>query len=143
MKPYGRTVSDQGPDCTQCAMTMHTTHRRQYERYTIDVRVQLGIRENHQEQVAPVGGTIIPGRMTNVSGGGARVVVPTYLPRGTEVDLELPAGTTLPAGRVWARVMKVQMVDREPRYGLGLRFEDASCDLVRTLRATEEKGAEA
>ncbi|MBU0616746.1 MAG: PilZ domain-containing protein [Planctomycetes bacterium] len=121
---------------------MHATHRRQYERRRIDVRVQLVIRENHQEQVAPVGGLTIPGRMTNVSGGGARVVVPTYLPRATEVDLEIPVGSELPAGRVWARVMKVQMVDREPRYGLGLYFEDTSCDLVRALRAVEDKGAD-
>jgi hypothetical protein len=119
---------------------MHTRHRRQYERHTIDVRVQLVIRENHQEQIAPVGGLTIPGRMTNVSGGGAHVVVPTYLPRATEVDLEIPVGSKLPAGRVWARVMKVQMVDREPRYGLGLRFEDTSCELVRALAAAEEKG---
>ena len=121
---------------------MHTTHRRQYERHTIDVRVQLAIRENHQEQVAPVGGLTIPGRMTNVSGGGAHVVVPTYLPRATEVDLEIPVGSKLPAGRVWARVMKVQMVDREPRYGLGLRFEDTGCELVRALAAAEAKGFE-
>jgi len=118
---------------------MHTKHRRQYERHTIDVRVQLVIRENHQVQVAPVGGLTIPGRMTNVSGGGAHVVVPTYLPRATEVDLEIPVGSKLPAGRVWARVMKVQMVDREPRYGLGLRFEDTDCELVRALAAAEEK----
>jgi len=120
---------------------MHTTHRRQYERHTIDVRVQLLIRESHQEQVAPVGGLTIPGRMTNVSGGGAHVVVPTYLPRATEVDLEIPVGSKLPAGRVRARVMKVHMVDREPRYGLGLRFEDTGCELVHALQAAEEQEA--
>jgi hypothetical protein len=122
-------------------MRTHTKHRRQYERRTVDVRVQLVIRERHQDQVAPVGGLTIPGRMTNISGGGAHVVVPTFLPRATEVDLEIPIGMKLPAGRAWARVMKVRMVDREPRYGLGLRFEDTGCELVRALRAAEEKGA--
>lgn len=120
---------------------MHTTHRRQYERRTIDVRVQLVICEAYQEQVSPIAGASIPGRMTNVSGGGAHVVVPTYLPRATEVDLEIPVGSKLPAGRARARVMKIQMVDREPRYGLGLRFEDSDCELVRALQIVEEQEA--
>jgi hypothetical protein len=121
---------------------MHTTHRRQYQRRRIDVRVQLVIRENHQDQVTPVGGLTVPGRMTNVSGGGAHVVVPTYLPRATEVDLEIPVGSKLPAGRVWARVVKIQMVDREPRYGLGLRFEDPNCEVVRALSVADEEGSD-
>jgi hypothetical protein len=120
---------------------MHTTHRRQYERHAIDVPVQLMICESCQEQVVPVNGWAVPGRMTNVSGGGAYVVVPTYLPRATEIELEIPVGTKLPAGRARARVMKAEMVDREPRYGLGLRFEDTGCDLVRALLAAEEKEA--
>jgi len=33
------------------------------------------------------------------------------------------------------------MVDREPRYGLGLRFEDTDCELVRALRIAEEQEA--
>ena len=57
--------------------------------------------------------------MTNISAGGALIVVPTYLPRGTQIELEIPTGTPVPAGRVTARVTKVQMVDREPRYGVG------------------------
>jgi hypothetical protein len=123
-------------------MKTHTTHRRQYERHSIDVRVQLVICDSYQAQVSPVGGLSIPGRMKNISGGGAFVVVPTYLPRSTQVELEIPIGATLPAGRVRSRVMKVRMVDREPRYGLGLRFEDTECEIVRSVRAaeTEEPG---
>ncbi len=88
-------------------------------------------------------GTTISGRMTNVSGGGAYVVVPTYLPRATEVEIEMPRGTELPAGQVHARVMIIQMVDREPRYGVGLRFEDDDSETVRALRAAEQEGEEA
>jgi hypothetical protein len=79
--------------------------------------------------------------MTNASGGGAYVVVPTYLPRNTEVELEIPVGSKLPAGRARARVMKIEMADREPRYGLGLRFEDTDCELAQALRAAEETEA--
>lgn len=90
-----------------------------------------------------MGGPALSGRMQNISAGGALVVVSTYLPRATQVELEIPAGTPVPAGRVTARVTKVQMVDREPRYGLGLRFEDNECELVQALRAWDEEGAKA
>jgi hypothetical protein len=122
-------------------MTQHIAHRRQYERHAIDVRVELLIAEEHASQVCPVGGRALQGHMKNVSAGGALVVVPTYLPRATLVQLEIPAGTVVPAGHVTARVAKVQMVDREPRYGLGLRFDDAECDLVRALRAWDGQEA--
>jgi hypothetical protein len=116
-------------------MAQHIAHRRQYERHTIDLRVELVVSEPHASQVSPVGGASIQGRMKNISGGGALVVVPTYLPRATQVELEIPPGSAVPAGRLAACVTKVQMVDREPRYGLGLRFEDTECDLVRALQA--------
>jgi hypothetical protein len=115
-------------------MTQHIAHRRQYERHNIDVRVELLISEEHSSQVSPLGGRAIQGHMKNVSAGGALIVVPTYLPRATQVQLEIPPGSSVPAGRVTARVAKVQMVDREPHYSLGLRFEDAECELVRALR---------
>ena len=66
------------------------------------------------------------------------MVVPTLLPRSTQIELEIPVGTKLPAGRVHARVMKTQMMTREPLYGLGLRFEDADCEIVRRLRDEDE-----
>jgi hypothetical protein len=116
-------------------MTQHIAHRRQYERHSIDVHVALVIAEGHLTQVTPVNGPSIQGRMKNVSAGGALVVVPTYLPRATRVELEIQPGTAVPAGRVAARVTKVSMVDREPRYAVGLRFEDADGELVRALQA--------
>jgi hypothetical protein len=121
-------------------MTTRMKHQRQYQRRSIDVRVQLIICDRYREQVAPINGTSVPGWMTNISGGGAHVVVPTYLPRSTEVELEIPVGTKLPAGRVRSRIMKVEMVTREPHYGLGLRFEDTECEAVRALRAAEDEG---
>ena len=68
------------------------------------------------------------------------MVVPTYLPRATEVDLEIPVGPKLPAGRVRWRIMKVEMANPEPHYGLGRRFEDTECEVVRALRAAEDEG---
>ena len=120
-------------------MTLHTAHRRQYDRRPTDVRVQLVICQSYLAQVAPVSGPSVPGRLTNISGGGAHVVVPTYLPRSTQVELEIPASPGLPAGSVRARVMSIRMVDREPHYGVGLRFEDPECEAVRALRAAEEQ----
>ena len=122
-------------------MTQSVDHRRQYERHAIDVGVQLVISDGHLAQVSPMGGPALSARMKNISAGGALIVVPTYLPRGTQVELEVPTGTPVPAGRVTARVTKIQMVDREPRYGVGLRFEDAECALVQALRVWDEEGA--
>jgi type II secretory ATPase GspE/PulE/Tfp pilus assembly ATPase PilB-like protein len=130
-------------------MNQHIAHRRQYERHSVDVQVELVIAEGHADQVTPLGGPSIPGRMRNVSAGGALVVVPTYLPRAAQVELVIPTGTPVgqghpdeqvPAGRVTARVAKVQMVDREPHYSLGLRFENADSDLVRALQAWDGCG---
>jgi len=122
---------------------MHTAHRRQYERRTIDISVQVEICESDRTQVAPLGGAAVPGRMTNVSGGGAQVVVSTFLPRSALVDLEIPSGSSVPAGRAQARVMSIRMIDREPHYALGLRFEQNDCELVRAIQAAEGGDAEA
>jgi hypothetical protein len=118
-------------------MRMHTSHRRQYERREIDLRVSIWIAESHQEQVSPIAGMMIPGRMTNVSAGGAHVIVSTFLPRATRIELEIPAGGNLPAGRTRACVMKVQMADREPHYGLGLKFEEIDNPLIQALQELE------
>ena len=115
-------------------MPAHVAHRRQYERRVVDIAVQLEIGESCRGQVAPLNGSIVPGRLTNISGGGAYAVVSTFLPRGAAVTLELPPGTELPAGRVPCSVVKTAMVDREPHYGVGLRFEDTECEVVRALR---------
>ena len=114
-------------------MRMHTSVRRQYTRHDVDLHVQIWIADSHQEQVSPIAGAMIPGRMTNVSVGGAHVIVPTFLPRATRIELEIPPGGRFPAGRTQAVVMKLEMVDREPRYGLGLRFEDDDSPLIRAL----------
>jgi hypothetical protein len=122
-------------------MQEHVAHRRQYERHVIDVRAELVVAEKHADQVNPVAGRLIQGRIKNISAGGALVITGTYLPRATLVELEIPPGTAAPAGRAPARVTKVQMIDREPRYGLGLRFEDPDCPLVQALRTWGGAGA--
>ena len=123
-------------------MTLSNTKRRQYARRSIDVGVQLTLSEACLSQISPVSGRRIAARMMDVSGGGAYVVVPTYLPRATQVELEIPPGSGLPSGQAPCRVMKIRMVDRDPRYGLGLRFEDTDCDLVKALQAADAEEAE-
>lgn len=122
-------------------MTQHIAHRRQYERRACDVPVQLTVVESGRAQVAPLAGPTVAGRLTDLSSGGAHVIVPTYLPRALHVELEVPPNETLPGGRVHCRIMTIRMVDREPRYGIGLRFEESDGEYARALRAAEEQEA--
>jgi hypothetical protein len=124
-------------------MPTHVAHRRQYERRDVDIPVQITIGESCADQIAPVNGNSFPARVTNISGGGAHATVSTFLPRGARVLVDFPAGHGLPAGRVPICVMAVNMVDREPHYGLGLRFEDTECEVVQALRgpAWQERDA--
>ncbi len=55
-------------------MVQLIAHRRQYERRTIDVQVELVVSGPHAGQVSPMGGASIQGRMKNASGGGALAV---------------------------------------------------------------------
>jgi hypothetical protein len=121
-------------------MPTQVTRRRQYERRAVDIVIQMTIGEECSGQVAPLHGSTFAGRLTDISGGGAYAVSPTFLPRGTRVALDLPPGTPVPAGRVWCSVVKTAMVDREPRFGVGLRFEDTECEVVRTLRDAAPEG---
>jgi hypothetical protein len=121
-------------------MPTQVTHRRQYERRVVDIVIQMTVGEECGGQVAPLNGPTFPGRLTDISGGGAYAVAPTFLPRGTRVALDLPPNTPLPAGRVWCSVVKTAMVDREPRYGVGLSFEDTECEVVRALRGAVREG---
>jgi c-di-GMP-binding flagellar brake protein YcgR len=122
-------------------MPVHVTHRRQYERRDIDVRVALTVAETCCAQVTPTAGPTLTGRMTNISAGGAHVIVSTYLPRAVQVELELPTQGDIPAGRIPCRVMSVRMVDQEPRYGVGLRFEDPGNPVVQALQQAERENA--
>ncbi len=115
-------------------MNQHIAHRRQYERHSLDIQVELVVAEAHADQVIPLSGRSIPGRMKNLSAGGALLVVPTFLPRAAQVELVISTGTPVPAGRIAARVAKVQMIDREPHYGLGLHFDEADSEVLRALR---------
>ena len=105
--------------------------------------MQITIGESCADKVAPVNGHKFSARITNISGGGAHATVSTFLPRGARVLVDFPAGHGLPAGRVQICVMAVNMVDREPHYGLGLRFEDTECEIVQALRgpAWQERNA--
>ena len=115
---------------------------RQFARFDVDIEVQLAICDSCAEQVAPINGSRLSGRLTNIGGGGAYLVLPTFLPRETLVDLEVPAVEDIPAGTVRARVVKVGMLDREPTFGVGLRFEDETSPVVLYLQQhlVEEPG---
>ncbi len=107
---------------------------RQFARFDVDVEVHLTICDSSAEQVAPINGVRLSGRMTNISGGGSYLVFPMFLPRETLVDLEVPEIDDMPAGMVRARVVKVRMIDRDPSYGVGLRFEDDDSPVVQFLQ---------
>lgn len=109
-------------------------HNRQFARFDVDIEVQLAICDSCAEQVAPINGTRLSGRLTNISGGGAYLVLPTFLPRETLIDLDVPAVEDIPAGTVRVRVIKVTMLDREPTFGVGLRFEDETSPVVLHLQ---------
>jgi len=113
---------------------------RQRVRRSVDLRVQLTICEDSLAQVSPVAGRSLPARLTDVSAGGAGVVAPTYLPRAGYVMVEIPTTGNIPAGTARARVMSVDMLDREPHYHLGLRFEDHDNGLIRRLETWRNEG---
>ncbi len=107
---------------------------RQFARFDVDVEVHLTICDSCAEQVVPINGGRLSGRMTNISGGGSYLVFSMFLPRETLVDLEVPEIDDMPAGIVRARVVKVRMIDRDPSYGVGLRFEDDDSAVVQFLQ---------
>lgn len=114
--------------------------RRQYTRHAVDLAVQVAVSGPHMKQVAPIAGHRIDGRLRDLSGGGARVVVSTFLPRATLVDVEMPALGSMAATRLPAQVMSVTMIDREPHYAIGLRFLDDQAAYVEQAIATGEAG---
>ncbi|MEW6253222.1 MAG: PilZ domain-containing protein [Planctomycetota bacterium] len=131
-------------------MSLRVAHRRQFERHSVDVPAQLVIAAESQGQITFQGAAAVAARITDISGGGAHVITTTFVPRTAQVLLEIPpgaagtaAGPTVPAGRIRCRVIAVQMLDAEPRYGLGLRFEDTDASAVQALRGAELEEPEA
>ena len=117
-----------------------TKFNRQFARFDVNVEVQLTICDSSAEQVAPINGGRLSGRLKNISGGGSYIMSPIFLPRETLVDLEVPAIDDIPAGIVRARVVKVRMIDRDPSYGVGLRFEDDESPVVQILQMHFSQG---
>ena len=114
---------------------------RQFARFDVEIEVYLSICDESVEQVAPINGRQLTGCLTNLSAGGAYATIATFLPRETLVVMKLPRIDEIPAGSVRSRVVKVRMVDREPTYGIGLRFEDPDSPVVRYLQAQISQGA--
>jgi hypothetical protein len=123
----------------ECILARPTDILRGSVRRTIDVPARVDIAEASAAQVAPIHGSSLPGRMTDVSAGGAHVIVSTFVPRATRVIVE-PIGTAAGGQRLAARVMRVQMVDREPHYGLGLRFDEPQTEAARMIEASAAEG---
>ncbi|MGE0481904.1 MAG: PilZ domain-containing protein [Phycisphaerae bacterium] len=110
---------------------------RQYGRREIDLSVRVVVAPESAAQVALASGGALEARMTDISGGGARVLVSTFLPRATCVELNIPDNAWVPAGAVRARVVASTMTHRAPSYALGLRFEDPANPVVVQLRESE------
>ncbi|MBN2447514.1 MAG: Flp pilus assembly complex ATPase component TadA, partial [Phycisphaerae bacterium] len=117
--------------------------RRQHERHAIDLGAQLSILDESASQVAPLIGHQIETRLANLSQGGARAIVRTYLPRGTLVDVHLPASGGLAPQALRAQVVSTEMTDQTPRYALGLRWQVEPGALVDELAQGEPSAAPA
>ena len=113
-------------------MVVHHVNR-QHERHAADITIELILLPQSREQVAPTGGKSMAGHVTDLSEGGAGVVTQTFLPRGTQVEFRVPGDGDTSTEGLAARVMRVSMVDREPHYAVGLRFEDPDKDTLGRL----------
>ncbi|MGD8451491.1 MAG: ATPase, T2SS/T4P/T4SS family [Phycisphaerae bacterium] len=97
---------------------------RQYARHAIDLGVDVIVHEDVARQVAPISGHTLRARLVDVSGGGAGLIISTYLPRATRITVTTPAVGKLPPETLPGQVLSVRMIDREPRYAIGVRFAD-------------------
>lgn len=111
---------------------------RQYTRHSLDLGVQITVSEQSAPQVTPITGHRLGARLRDLSGGGARIIVLTYLPRAALIELETPALGDLAPQKTSAQVMSVEMIDREPRYALGLRFLTDQSEVVNQLAAVTD-----
>ncbi len=114
--------------------------KRQHTRVSTRLALHVTVDDAAADQVAPVRGHRVDAVLENVSAGGARLRLPTYLPRSTALLVEVPALGTAPPQRVTAQVVAVEMVNRDPSYVLGIRFAQQQDELVARL---EQAGAPA
>ena len=110
-------------------------HHRQYTRHSVDLDVTIAIAEESATQVTPINGLKLRAQLLDLSGGGARLVLPTYLPRATAVDLELPALGGVSAQKLGGQVVMTRMIDREPRFSVGVRFAGDHGEVVDAIAA--------
>lgn len=70
----------------------------------------------------------VDGTLTDISGGGAGLVIPEYVPQWCRVTLAIheEAGSSEALVRASGAVRRVQMLDRRPSYLVGVGFEDLS-----------------
>ncbi len=114
---------------------MARRQKRQFVRVRVDLRVHVTLDEATREQVVPINGPVLPGRLVDLSAGGCQVVVPTYVPRGAMLSVDFPADRLPMAISIPSRVMNTRMVTREPSYALGIRFEDPEDKVFLLLEA--------
>jgi len=114
---------------------------RQHQRVRCSIACPLRVAPEHAKMVqlssiaADASGGF-EGTLVDLSRGGAGVRTSVFVPKQTRLIVRLPdAGGTL---SLTLRVMRVQMIDRTPRYELGLALVDATPELVSAVGAMIE-----
>ena len=108
---------------------------RQYQRHSIDRPVSITVADEMLTQVDLVQSSEIAGRIGDISVGGMRAIVPVFLPRGARIELSVSEPPALANRPVAAQVVRVEMIDREPHYALGLRFESPQPEWAEAMEA--------
>ncbi|MHC4991492.1 MAG: hypothetical protein ACYTGC_10970 [Planctomycetota bacterium] len=119
---------------------------RQHERRSIERDVEVGICDEHQQQVrfspasSAKGQTVVRGKVTDISPGGMGMTFSQFVPKMCEGQVRVFSPT--PVGRgaddmpVYdtifeheVKIRRVYMISHEPTYAAGASFVDPEPDL--------------
>lgn len=118
---------------------------RQHQRVRCAIACPLQIASEHTSLVQLATGSAdatgtFEGTLVDLSRGGAGVRTNVFLPKQTRVIARVPhAGGTLVMN---LKVMRVQMVDKTPRYELGTALADVTPELVQQVGSVIEQVAQ-
>lgn len=109
---------------------------RRYQRRACDLPCTVSIEGPSREAVQPARSLWptgqIPGRIKDLSPGGAGIRLPIFLPKRTLIRLRVaaPGASITHAGEIddllfetLCRVQRIEMIDRTPGYEIGVAFE--------------------
>lgn len=120
---------------------------RQHERFTCRLPAQITIAPAHEEQLRPIRTTTdtagLAATVVDCGRGGLGLNSATFLPKQAQVQVRVCAGdVTINAP---LRVMRTQMVDRQPTYYLGCALaspspeqQDALARLIEHVKANPD-----